>query len=27
LPAGKYEVYCPVGDHKEMGMAGEITFE
>ena len=26
LPAGKYEVYCPVADHKEMGMAGEITF-
>ncbi len=26
LPAGKYEVYCPVGEHKEMGMAGEITF-
>ena len=26
LPAGTYEVYCPVADHKEMGMAGEITF-
>jgi uncharacterized cupredoxin-like copper-binding protein len=25
LPAGKYEFYCPVDDHKEMGMEGEIT--
>jgi uncharacterized cupredoxin-like copper-binding protein len=25
LPAGKYEFYCPVGNHKEMGMTGEIT--
>jgi uncharacterized cupredoxin-like copper-binding protein len=25
LPPGKYEFYCPVGDHKEMGMEGEIT--
>jgi uncharacterized cupredoxin-like copper-binding protein len=22
---GKYEWYCPVGNHKEMGMKGEIT--
>ena len=25
LPAGQYEFYCPVGNHKEMGMEGEIT--
>ena len=25
LPAGKYEFYCPVGNHKQMGMTGEIT--
>jgi uncharacterized cupredoxin-like copper-binding protein len=25
LPPGKYEFYCPVGDHKEMGMEGEVT--
>jgi plastocyanin len=25
LPPGKYEFYCPVDDHKEMGMEGEIT--
>jgi plastocyanin len=25
LPPGKYEFYCPVGNHKEMGMKGEIT--
>ena len=25
LPAGKYEFYCPVDGHKEMGMEGEIT--
>jgi uncharacterized cupredoxin-like copper-binding protein len=25
LPPGKYEFYCPVGNHKEMGMEGEIT--
>jgi uncharacterized cupredoxin-like copper-binding protein len=23
--AGKYEWYCPVGNHREMGMRGEIT--
>jgi uncharacterized cupredoxin-like copper-binding protein len=22
---GKYEFYCPVDDHKQMGMEGEIT--
>jgi uncharacterized cupredoxin-like copper-binding protein len=22
---GKYEMYCPVGNHKDMGMTGEIT--
>jgi uncharacterized cupredoxin-like copper-binding protein len=22
---GTYEMYCPVGNHKEMGMEGEIT--
>jgi plastocyanin len=25
LPAGKYEFYCPVDNHKQMGMEGEIT--
>jgi uncharacterized cupredoxin-like copper-binding protein len=25
LPPGKYEFYCPVGNHKEMGMKGEVT--
>jgi uncharacterized cupredoxin-like copper-binding protein len=25
LPAGKYEFYCPVPGHKELGMEGEIT--
>jgi uncharacterized cupredoxin-like copper-binding protein len=25
LPAGRYEFYCPVDNHKEMGMEGEIT--
>jgi uncharacterized cupredoxin-like copper-binding protein len=25
LAPGKYEFYCPVGNHKEMGMEGEIT--
>ena len=25
LPPGNYEFYCPVGNHKEMGMTGEIT--
>jgi uncharacterized cupredoxin-like copper-binding protein len=25
LPAGTYEFYCPVDNHKEMGMEGEIT--
>jgi len=25
LPPGKYEFYCPVANHKEMGMEGEIT--
>jgi uncharacterized cupredoxin-like copper-binding protein len=25
LPPGKYEFYCPVENHKEMGMEGEIT--
>jgi len=23
--AGRYEWYCPVGDHKDRGMKGEIT--
>lgn len=22
---GKYEFYCPIGSHKQMGMVGEIT--
>jgi uncharacterized cupredoxin-like copper-binding protein len=25
LKPGKYEFYCPIDDHKEMGMEGEIT--
>jgi uncharacterized cupredoxin-like copper-binding protein len=25
LPSGRYEWYCPVGDHKDRGMEGEIT--
>jgi uncharacterized cupredoxin-like copper-binding protein len=25
LPPGKYEFYCPVDSHKEMGMTGDIT--
>ena len=25
LPPGKYEFYCPVENHKEMGMEGDIT--
>jgi len=25
LPAGKYEFYCPVPGHKQLGMEGEIT--
>src|SRR6266513_1232420 len=25
LKPGKYEFYCPVDNHKEMGMEGEIT--
>jgi plastocyanin len=25
LPPGKYEFYCPVDNHREMGMTGEIT--
>ena len=25
LPPGKYEFYCPVGNHRDMGMEGEIT--
>jgi uncharacterized cupredoxin-like copper-binding protein len=27
LPPGKYEFYCPVDGHKEMGMEGEITVQ
>jgi uncharacterized cupredoxin-like copper-binding protein len=25
LKPGKYEFYCPIANHKEMGMEGEIT--
>ena len=25
LPPGKYEFYCPVGNHKQMGMKGRVT--
>ena len=24
LPKGVYELYCPIGDHKEQGMVGEL---
>jgi plastocyanin len=24
---GTYEMYCPVGNHREMGMEGEVTVE
>ena len=27
LAPGKYEFYCPIGNHKEMGMKGEITVQ
>ena len=26
LPAGTYEVYCPVSGHDERGMEGKVTF-
>ena len=26
LPAGTYEAYCPVDDHRKKGMAGKVTF-
>jgi uncharacterized cupredoxin-like copper-binding protein len=25
LPPGKYEFYCPIDNHRDMGMTGEIT--
>jgi uncharacterized cupredoxin-like copper-binding protein len=25
LAAGEYELYCPVGNHKEQGMAGRLV--
>jgi uncharacterized cupredoxin-like copper-binding protein len=25
LKAGEYEIYCPVGNHKDRGMATKIT--
>jgi uncharacterized cupredoxin-like copper-binding protein len=27
LKPGKYEIYCPVGGHKEQGMEGTVTVE
>jgi uncharacterized cupredoxin-like copper-binding protein len=27
LPPGKYEFYCPIDSHKQMGMTGEITVQ
>ena len=27
LPDGKYEVYCPVGNHEERGMKSTLTFK
>jgi uncharacterized cupredoxin-like copper-binding protein len=26
LPAGTYEAYCPVNDHREKGMEAKVTF-
>ena len=25
LPAGTYELYCPIGDHEDQGMTAELT--
>ena len=25
LPEGTYELYCPIGDHQDRGMTGELT--
>jgi uncharacterized cupredoxin-like copper-binding protein len=25
LEAGTYEMYCPIGNHRDLGMSGEIT--
>jgi uncharacterized cupredoxin-like copper-binding protein len=25
LESGTYEMYCPIGNHRDLGMAGEIT--
>ena len=25
LPAGSYELYCPIGDHEDRGMVGTLT--
>jgi uncharacterized cupredoxin-like copper-binding protein len=25
LEAGTYEMYCPIGNHRDLGMTGEIT--
>jgi plastocyanin len=27
LEAGSYELYCPVGDHKERGMSGKVEIQ
>ena len=27
LEAGTYEMYCPIGDHADQGMTGEVTVE
>jgi uncharacterized cupredoxin-like copper-binding protein len=27
LPAGEYTAYCPVGNHKDRGMAAKIVFK
>ncbi len=27
LPPGTYEWYCPIGNHKDLGMEGEITVQ
>jgi plastocyanin len=25
LEAGTYEMYCPIGNHRDLGMSGEVT--
>ena len=25
LESGTYEMYCPIGNHRDLGMTGEVT--